>query len=132
MDIDGGCHCGRISFRATVDPLMVAICHCTDCQTLSGSPYRAMVSAAADQFEIDGEPRVYVKTAASGRKRAQAFCPDCGSPIYAADPVSPKTFAIRLGGIRQRRLLGPPVRQIWCASALEWASDISGVPCQDP
>jgi len=37
MIIDGGCHCGQFSYRAEVDPDTVIICHCTDCQTLSGS-----------------------------------------------------------------------------------------------
>ena len=41
MKIDGGCHCGNIAYRAEVDPGMVGICHCTDCQTLTGSAFRA-------------------------------------------------------------------------------------------
>ncbi len=35
MPIEGSCHCGKISFRAEVDPDNVIICHSTDCQTLS-------------------------------------------------------------------------------------------------
>ncbi len=128
MNIDGGCHCGRIRFRAEVDPAAVAICHCTDCQLLSGSPYRAMVTARAESFSIEGEPRIYVKTAESGTRRAQAFCPDCGSAIYASAPENPPTYSIRLGAIRQRRELGPPSRQIWCDSALPWAMDLHDVP----
>ena len=127
MEIHGGCHCGRITYQAEVDPDTVAICHCADCQTLSGSPYRAMVPAAAADFQIWGEPRLYVKTADSGRLRAQAFCPDCGSPIYAADPVAPAVYSIRLGGIRERHAIGRPARRIWCDSALEWSVDLTGV-----
>ncbi|MGK0170931.1 MAG: hypothetical protein ACI9W2_002659 [Gammaproteobacteria bacterium] len=37
MSIDGVCQGGQIKFRAEVDPGHVSICHCTDCQTLSGS-----------------------------------------------------------------------------------------------
>lgn len=131
MNIDGACHCGRISYRAKVDPASVALCHCADCQALSGSPYRAMVSARAEDFEITGAPRIYVKTAESGRKRAQAFCPDCGSPIYAADPVSPATYSIRIGSIRQRHRLERPTRQIWRSSALDWSADLNGIPSTD-
>jgi hypothetical protein len=42
MKIDGSCHCDRISFEAEVDPATVVICHCTDCQTLSGSAFRTV------------------------------------------------------------------------------------------
>jgi hypothetical protein len=52
MKIDGHCHCGRISFEAEVDPNAVTICHCTDCQTLTGSAFRANVSAAAVHFVL--------------------------------------------------------------------------------
>jgi len=39
MKIDGGCHCGYITYTAEIDPDKVGICHCTDCQTLSGSAF---------------------------------------------------------------------------------------------
>ena len=42
MKIDGGCHCGYITYEAEADPAHTAICHCTDCQTLSGSAFGAV------------------------------------------------------------------------------------------
>ena len=87
MNIDGGCHCGRIRYRAEIDPDKVEICHCTDCQTLSGSAYRTVVVADADSFQLQsGTPKLYAKTADDGSTRLQAFCPDCGSPLYSVPP----------------------------------------------
>jgi len=43
MKIDGACHCGYITYVAEVDPDKAGICHCTDCQTLSGSAFRTSV-----------------------------------------------------------------------------------------
>ncbi len=43
MKVEGRCHCGQITYEATVDPEKVSICHCTDCQMLTGSAYRATV-----------------------------------------------------------------------------------------
>jgi hypothetical protein len=43
MDVHGHCHCGRVSFEADIDPQAVSVCHCTDCQALTGSPYRVTV-----------------------------------------------------------------------------------------
>ena len=69
MKIDGGCHCGYITYVAEIDPDKVGICHCTDCQTLSGSAFRTSVAAARDAFSLrTGQPKIYVKTAASGAK----------------------------------------------------------------
>jgi len=127
MRIDGGCHCGNITYEAEIDPEKVGICHCTDCQTLSGSAFSASVPAARETFILrTGQPKIYVKTADSGTKRAQAFCPECGTRIYAAAVSDPQTFNIRFGTIRQRAELRPKT-QIWCRSALPWVMDLSSV-----
>lgn len=129
MKIDGGCHCGRITYEAEIDPETVGICHCTDCQALSASAFRTVVPAQDDAFTLlSGEPKIYVKTGESGAKRAQAFCPECGSAIYATSVGDgPKVYNIRLGTARQRDRL-PPKRQIWTRSAQTWLSGIDSLP----
>lgn len=120
MRINGGCYCGAIAYEAEIDPDAVAICHCTDCQTLSGSAFRVVVPASREGFKLlSGEPRIYVKTGESGRKRVQAFCGECGTPIYSAAVTDPQMFSIRVGTARQRAQLAPKT-QLWCRSALGW------------
>jgi len=86
------------------------------------------VPAAAAGFRLlRGTPRDYVKTAESGNRRVQAFCADCGTPLYACDAEAPKVYMLRVGALAQRAEL-PPQRQIWCRSALAWASDITALP----
>jgi hypothetical protein len=62
MKIDGGCHCGRVTYEAEIDPDKTAICHCTDCQTLSGSAFRTVVFTRVGTFKLrSGELKIYVK-----------------------------------------------------------------------
>ena len=75
MKIDGSCHCGSITYTAEIDPENVGICHCTDCQTLSGSAFRISVRANKEAFNLQGQPKIYVKAAESGARRSQAFWP---------------------------------------------------------
>ena len=124
MRIDGGCHCGKVSYEAQADPEKAGLCHCSDCQALSGSPYVAFIAVPKDGFKLRGQPKIYVKTAASGNRRAQAFCPDCGSRLWASAEKDPQVFNLRLGGVRQRAQL-PPKSQVWCQSALPWAMDLA-------
>jgi hypothetical protein len=127
MKIDGSCHCGKIAFEAEVDPATAALCHCTDCQTMTGSAYRAVIFAPAEGFRMTrGTPKIYVKTGESGRQRAQAFCADCGTPISATSVTDPQVYSLRIGAIRQRAEL-PPRRQIWCRSAQPWSNDLNGL-----
>jgi hypothetical protein len=128
MKIEGRCHCGAIAYEAEVDPQKAVMCHCNDCQAFSGAPFRASVPAKVEDFRLlRGEPRIYVKTAESGNRRAQAFCGTCGSPIYASAPENPAVYTLRLGAVKQRAQI-PPLRQIWCSMALPWALNVSTLP----
>jgi hypothetical protein len=129
MKVTGSCHCGAIAYEAEVDPNSIRVCHCTDCQRLTGTAFRAAIPSLPGTFAlVRGRPKIYIKTAESGIKRAHAFCPDCGTPIYATstDP-NRQVFGLRVGGIDQRAAFGPPVRQIWCRSALPWSMNISDI-----
>lgn len=127
MHIDGACHCGLITFTAEIDPARVMVCHCTDCQVMSGSPLRAVVAAPIASFVLRGEPKSYVKVAQSGNRRAQVFCPDCGTPLYATAPENATSVVIRLGCVAQRAQLKPAV-QIWEHSALAWLPELQSIP----
>lgn len=128
MKIDGSCHCGHVRYEATVDPKKVGICHCTDCQTLTGTAFRVSVPVPEADFRLTAaEPKIYVKIAESGAKRAQAFCPECGSPIYATSVgEGPKVYGVRVGTATQRDRLVPS-RQVWHRSALHWLPELKGV-----
>ena len=129
MKIDGACYCGYITYEAEIDPDEVWICHCTDCQTLSGTAFRTLVIVPEDAFLIlSGVPKFYVKTGSGGAKREQSFCPECGSPFYSTSlGDGPKVYNIRLGTVRQRDE-SPPKKQYWARSALHWLSDLDTVP----
>ncbi|MGH8518765.1 MAG: GFA family protein [Panacagrimonas sp.] len=126
MRIDGGCHCGKITYEADIDPEKVGVCHCTDCQTLTSSAFSAFVQVPKAAFRLRGEPKIYIKTAESGNRRAQAFCPECGTRMYAAAELDPQLFNIRLGTVRQRQALKPKT-QVWCRSALPWVMELGTV-----
>ena len=127
MHIDGGCHCGAISFTAEINPSRVMVCHCADCQVLSGAPFRAVVAAPIQTLAVGGTTKSYVKVAQSGNRRAQVFCPECGTPLWATDPDKPTSAIIRLGCVAQRAQL-KPAAQIWQHSALPWLEELALVP----
>jgi hypothetical protein len=128
MKVTGRCHCGNISFEAEIDPAQVRVCHCTDCQQMTGTAFRTNANSLPGTFVLQsGVPKTYVKTAESGNKRAQAFCPDCGTHLYASDAIaSPQTVGLRVGALDQRAELRPS-RQIWVRSALPWSMDLTGL-----
>lgn len=123
MKIDGKCHCGSITYEADVDPDEVYVCHCADCQAISGTAFRWAVPVAEAAFKLlSGKPKTYVKAAESGATSHQLFCPECASPLYSTSiGVGPKLLNLRLGTARQRAELRPKA-QYWCHSAQDWAA----------
>lgn len=131
MQVTGSCHCGAITFTADVDPSRVLVCHCTDCQVLTGSAFRAFVAAPVESFTLHGEPTRYVKVASSGARRVQAFCPRCGTPVCSTPPDGGTHVMLRVGTLDQRRALRPSL-QIWQRSSLPWVPSLGSVPgCQE-
>jgi hypothetical protein len=132
MRVDGHCLCGYLSYEAEVEPDLVLICHCTDCQVLSGSAFRVTVPVTGGSFKfLSGAPKTYVKTAASGSKRILAFCPECGTSIYSK-PADDKSdyFGLRVGSLRQRDALVPRA-QYWHRSAQTWLGQLGELPTFD-
>lgn len=130
MKLHGNCHCGFITFEADADPEKVSLCHCTDCQSGTGSAFRTNIRVPGANFKmLSGTPTLYIKTTAdSGNPRAQAFCPRCGSPIYSTTPgdVPPASYMVRVGVLRERDQLAPKV-QNWARSAQPWVSQIGAL-----
>lgn len=132
ININGGCHCGEIKFEATVNEEKVILCHCSDCQTLSGTAFRSVVMSKPDGLVFTkGTPKEYVKIAESGNQRAQGFCQNCGSAIYATsvDTIN-RVYGIRVGCVEQRNELIPSC-QIWCRSSVPWIKEIADLPSFD-
>ncbi len=129
MNVDGSCFCGHITYGANVDPNMVGICHCTDCQSNSGTAYGVFVAVVGGSFELQsGELKSYEKIADSGAVRSLNFCPECGTRIYATTVGEGiDLFSLRVGTVRQRDQLKPSI-QIWCRSAQDWVMDLRQIP----
>lgn len=132
MKIDGGCQCGHITYEAEVDPEQVGLCNCTDCQIFSGGAFRVGVPIPESDFHLlTGALKTYVKTAESGNKRAQVFCPECGTHLYSTSVgEGAKVFRIRTSTARQRDDL-PPKRQGWHRSAQPWLADLASLPSRE-
>ena len=83
-DLEGGCLCGRIRFRASGPPGFPHTCSCRMCQRHTGALTATWVeypSEAVEWIGPGGPPATYRSSAASSR----AFCPACGSSIGAID-----------------------------------------------
>jgi hypothetical protein len=130
MKVDGACACGAIKVEAEADPEKTQLCHCTDCQTATGTAFRVSVPVPGASLKLSGIPATYLKTTAdSGNPRLQGFCGTCGTPLYSTTPGEgvQQMYVLRVGILRQRDQFAPR-KQIWTRSARNWLPQLDSVP----
>ena len=125
MEIDGGCHCGELTYKADIELDRISICHCLDCQILSGTAFRTAVSVEKSNFSLlSGTPKTYTKLSDSGNPRTMAFCENCGTQLYGTGiDENTKFLSLRIGTSNQRRDL-KPTRELWRRSAVSWIKNL--------
>ncbi len=73
----GGCQCGRVRYRATVDPAQAIACHCKMCRKATGGAWTAYINVPLRDMAWEREPDWYQSSAVAHR----AFCSLCGTPL---------------------------------------------------
>jgi hypothetical protein len=86
-----------VTFEAVGDPVVVAHCHCEDCQRLTGAGHSTGAMFPTDRFEIRGPTREYELRSEAGNQVTRVFCPNCGSPILGRNSGMAGFVTVSLG-----------------------------------
>lgn len=119
-EIEGGCRCGAIRYVVARKSLpKVYACHCTDCQTWSGSAFSLQFMAPETALSVRGEPAIYELTTPSGRISRQRVCGVCHTRLYNTNSARPGFPTVRAGTLdRSNELVA--VGHIWVRSKQPW------------
>jgi len=127
-DLVGGCLCGAIRYEVSADPVMVAACHCKNCQKQTGTAYSVVVGVPADSVKFEsGSPKTYADTGSSGLPVDRKFCGDCGSPILT-DVKAIEGLLFIKGGTLDDTASVQLGAEIWCDSKADWSTLDSELP----
>jgi hypothetical protein len=127
----GGCHCRSLRYIVTRAPMRTAVCHCTDCQALSGSAFGLSIIVRADAFTITGTPRLVARVLGSGGIGNRWTCPNCGVWICGdakLDRLTQIERRVVRGGTFDDRSWIKPDAHIWVRSAQPWVVIPTSVP----
>lgn len=122
--LEGGCHCGKVRYRAEGKPVYVAICHCGDCRRHTGAPMVCWSAFPQSQVTIEGEISRY----ASSEHAVRQFCPVCGTSLfYTNETILPGLIDVQTGTLDDPEALSPAI-QVQTAERLEWVKGIGELP----
>ena len=122
--MEGRCFCGAITYRIKSEISDSYLCHCRDCQYLSGSAYHALSIVDAKAFEIcQGKPNTFQHQTQDGSTLTRAFCPDCGTPLFNRSSRFDDIVMFTTNTLDHPED-HPPKFQIWTTSAQPWGKNL--------
>ena len=118
----GGCICGSVRYEVTENPITLYACHCTDCQTVSGSGFVLGMRVPVSSIKITkGAPVAYVRSRADGRKKNIFRCPDCLTALWSSH-LEPSDYEMIYAGTLDNSSSLQPIGHIWTRSAQPWVT----------
>jgi hypothetical protein len=130
MERQGGCTCGSIRYEISEDPIFLQACHCTHCQTSTGSAFiTTWISEAQNLHLLQGEPKVFdTFTGGSGGGYDFYTCGDCGTGLWATvKGWSNGLLFLRAGTLDETRDINP-MAHIYTKSKQGWVILPDGIP----
>ena len=125
----GGCACGAVRYRLNAAPLFVHCCHCTACQTETGTAFvlNALIESAQVAV-LKGAPEPVPVPSESGTGQQIWRCPDCRVALWSNyGGVADVLRFVRVGTLDAPGALPPDVH-IYTRSKLPWLILPEGVP----
>jgi hypothetical protein len=118
---EGGCACGTVRYRLLSAPMFVHCCHCTSCQTETGSAFVLNALIEADRVEtLAGAPEPHMIPSESGRGQQVWRCPDCRVALWSNYGGAKDLLRfVRIGTLDAPGAL-PPDIHIYTRSKLPW------------
>ncbi len=92
----GSCLCGLFTFAVSGSFGDVRYCHCSQCRKKTGTAFSANAKIRKTQWTLSG-PRDKITEFEHKPGLYNAFCSDCGSPLYARSDHDPDDIRVRLG-----------------------------------
>lgn len=121
--IDGGCLCGAVRFRADGPPAYVNFCHCRMCQKASGAPMMAWATFPKAKVAFAGkEPKMRKSSDIAER----GFCAECGSAMVW-QRAGAETMDLAVASFDEPNTVAPS-EHIWTESRVRWLTLTDHLP----
>jgi hypothetical protein len=124
---EGGCACSAVRYRLLEDPLGLHICHCTDCQDITGTAFIMSMPTRRSSLElIAGKPEIVEFETRSAITQRNRGCTSCGTRLWSEGRSLPEFVTLRPGTLEDTSWL-TPIAHIWTVSKQPWVVIPQGV-----
>jgi len=126
-DLTGGCACGAVRYALQAAPMFVNCCHCTQCQTLTGSAFVVNAIIETTEIAVSGVAPVRTDGPSEGGVHDIYRCPGCFTALWSDYRRRGWLSFLRVGTLDTPAAL-PPQAHIFTRSKLPWVNVEGGAP----
>ena len=127
-ELTGGCICGSVKFTLRDGfRFRPYACHCTDCQSRTGSAFSEHMLFARQDLEIEGELDSGSYLQPSGAVSTIWGCATCKVRIFAENNTRPGFASMRCGTLDRSSDI-VLAAHLWVGSKQGWVTIPDGVP----
>ena len=131
LPYDGGYQCGAVRYQITGEPVVVYVCHCTTCQTQSGSAFGLAARFPKEHFKLTrGALASFEYPGTQGHSFSNSFCQNCGTRIHHVHSRFPNLVSLKPGTLDDAGWLRPELH-VFTRSAQPWVMIPDDVPAYE-
>jgi len=128
MNVEGGCYCGAVRYKAEGEPLFKGQCHCRECQyTSGGHPNVVMGMPEAGFAYTKGKPKGFSRSDIDNPVTRE-FCAECGTHLLTRAPAMAGAMLIKVGTLDDPSIFGAPQMVIYTVDKQSFHHVPEGVP----
>lgn len=117
----GSCQCGESCYEFTGEPLTCYACHCTDCQTSTGSAFTLSMIVNEADIKITKGNLNKNNISINGSEVQRHHCPNCGIAFWYSAKEHPGILALKPGTFDDTYWF-KPIAHLWVRSAQPWVT----------
>lgn len=111
--------CGAVRFSMSEPIRFSLLCHCRDCQRISGGGHAALFGATRRTTALSGKLSLFEYRADSGATMTSGVCAKCGNPIFKLSSRYEALYFFHAATLDRPELF-VPTRAVWARSARPW------------
>lgn len=127
LPLQGGCFCKKVRYKISDKIIKTGVCHCRECQHLTGGGFYPFVVIKCESITISGDLREFSRLGASGQLVHCGFCPHCGSTLFGRPEVWPHIRTVSASSLDEYKNFKPSMH-VWVEEAQPWITLDHNIP----
>ncbi|HYB55457.1 MAG TPA: GFA family protein [Alphaproteobacteria bacterium] len=124
MPLEGGCLCGSVRYRISLEPHHTGHCHCSMCRRAGGAPVVTWITLKEQGLAVTKGTPSWYQSSDHGRR---AFCPSCGTPLFFTSTRYAGYVDVTAGSLDHPERVTPD-RHVYAPDRIPWLIMNDGLP----